>query len=109
MLVFPAGVLTTRWISPFLMASVMLGRPSWTFRIGDAATPFDSRNFLVPSVATMENPSSAKRLADSKYGDRKLLEGLWYSDDSYHHNPNYDKEIDAILQRCGRLNQSSTP
>ena len=74
MLAFPAGVLTTRWISPFLMASAMLGRPSCTFRIGAAATPFDSRNFLVPSVATMENPSSAKRRAASSAPARSRSE-----------------------------------
>jgi len=36
------------------------------------------------------------------YGDRKLLEGLWYYDDEYVHDPEYDKVIEAMLQRGGR-------
>jgi hypothetical protein len=39
-----------------------------------------------------------------KYGDRQLLPGLWYYDDGYSSNPDeYDKRIDHILEKCGRL------
>ena len=34
-----------------------------------------------------------------KYGDRELLPGLWYYDDGYLHNPEYDKRIDEIIQK----------
>ena len=36
-------------------------------------------------------------------GDRKLLEGLWYYDDEYRIDPNYDREVDAILKEHGKL------
>jgi hypothetical protein len=32
------------------------------------------------------------------YGDSELLPGLWYYDDGYLHNPEYDKRIDGIIQ-----------
>ena len=32
-----------------------------------------------------------------KYGDRELLPGLWYYDDGYLHNPEYDKRIDELI------------
>lgn len=39
-----------------------------------------------------------------KYGDRELLEGLWYYDDGYRAHPDaYDKKIDALLRNCGRI------
>ena len=34
-----------------------------------------------------------------KYGDRELLDGLWYYDDGYIHNPEYDKRIDALIEK----------
>lgn len=34
-----------------------------------------------------------------EYRDRKLIEGLWYYDDGYLHNPEYDKRIDALIQK----------
>ena len=38
------------------------------------------------------------------YGDRKLLDGLWYYDDGYKGDPNsFDKKIDRILETCGKL------
>lgn len=33
-----------------------------------------------------------------KYIDRELLPGLWYYDDGYIHNPEYDKRIDTLIQ-----------
>jgi len=33
-----------------------------------------------------------------KYGDRELLPGLWYYDDGYLHNPEYDKRIDELIK-----------
>lgn len=34
-----------------------------------------------------------------KYGGRKLTDGLWYYDDGYLHNPEYDKIVDEIIQK----------
>jgi hypothetical protein len=34
-----------------------------------------------------------------KYGNRELLPGLWFYDDGYLHNPEYDKRIDEIIQK----------
>jgi len=33
------------------------------------------------------------------YGDKELIPGLWYYDDGYHDNPEYDKKIEALLQK----------
>lgn len=33
------------------------------------------------------------------YGDRKVIDGLWYYDDGYLDNPEYDKKIEALLQK----------
>lgn len=33
-----------------------------------------------------------------RYVDRELLPGLWYYDDGYIHNPEYDKRIDALIE-----------
>ncbi len=33
------------------------------------------------------------------YGNRELLPGLWYYDDKYNHNPEYDKRIETIIQK----------
>ncbi len=34
-----------------------------------------------------------------KYGDRKLLPGLWYYDEGYHYGPEeYDKRIDDLIE-----------
>jgi hypothetical protein len=45
-----------------------------------------------------------ERFPDWHFGDRKLLDGLWYYDDGYLSDPNaYDKRIDAILIRCGKM------
>jgi len=33
------------------------------------------------------------------YGDRQLLDGLWYYDDGYENNPKYDKKISAWMER----------
>ena len=34
-----------------------------------------------------------------EYGDRELLPGLWYYDDGYLHNPEYDKRIDELIEK----------
>ena len=34
-----------------------------------------------------------------EYGDRELLPGLWYYDDGYLHNPEYDKRIDELIKK----------
>lgn len=44
-----------------------------------------------------------KRFSEFRGGDRKLLEGLWYYDDEYRIDPNYDREVDAILKEHGKL------
>ncbi len=36
--------------------------------------------------------------ANDHCGDRKLTEGLWYYDDGYLHNPDYDRRIDALVK-----------
>jgi hypothetical protein len=36
--------------------------------------------------------------SDFKYGDRELLPGLWYYDEGYDHNPEYDKVIDRLIE-----------
>ena len=42
-----------------------------------------------------------------KYGDRKLLEGLWYYEDGYSLDPNaYDKRIDRLLSRNKKLKRA---
>jgi hypothetical protein len=33
-----------------------------------------------------------------EYGDRELLPGLWYYDDGYLHNPEYDKMIETLIE-----------
>jgi hypothetical protein len=37
-----------------------------------------------------------KKPSWSKYGDKKLIEGLWYYDDGYNENPDYDKIIETL-------------
>lgn len=44
-------------------------------------------------------PGYEKRFPRYTFGDRKLLDELWYYDENYRHNPNYDKEIDAIAAK----------
>ena len=34
-----------------------------------------------------------------EYGNRELLPGLWYYDDRYLHNPEYDKRIDELMKK----------
>lgn len=36
------------------------------------------------------------------YGDRSLIPGLWYYDDEYAHNPEYDEKIDALIRERTR-------
>ncbi len=39
-----------------------------------------------------------------RYGDRMLLEGLWYFEDGYSAHPDaYDRKIDELLSKCGKL------
>ena len=33
------------------------------------------------------------------YGGRELVPGLWFYDDGYHNNPEYDKKIETLLQK----------
>ena len=33
------------------------------------------------------------------YGNRKLIDGLWYYDDGYHSNPKYGKVIEELIQK----------
>jgi len=34
-----------------------------------------------------------------KYGDKKLIDGLWYYDEDYERDPKQQKKIDALLQK----------
>jgi len=34
-----------------------------------------------------------------EYADKELIPGLWYYDDGYNHNPEYDKKIDDLIQK----------
>jgi len=34
-----------------------------------------------------------------KYGDKELIPGLWYFDEDYYLNPDYDKRIEKLLQK----------
>lgn len=34
-----------------------------------------------------------------KYGNRELIEGLWYYDDEYFNNPTYDKKIESLIRK----------
>jgi hypothetical protein len=45
-------------------------------------------------------PEDYKEPEDNfKYGDRKLTAGLWYYDDGYLNNPEYDKRIDELIKK----------
>ena len=42
-----------------------------------------------------------------RYGDIKLIDGLWYYDDGYHLNPEkYDKRIESLLEK-GKLRREN--
>lgn len=47
------------------------------------------------------SPTGHEKLS-VKYGQRRLLEGLWYYDDGYRFDPEYDRRIDALLTKCGK-------
>lgn len=38
-----------------------------------------------------------------KYGDRELLPGLWYYDEGYLRNPEFDKTIEKLIEEHGTL------
>ncbi len=40
-----------------------------------------------------------KKPSWAEYGDRELIPGLWYYDDGYNDNPEYNKKIDALIQK----------
>jgi hypothetical protein len=50
-------------------------------------------------------PKDFKEPFPFEYRDRELLKGLWYYDDLYKHGrkSEYDKKIDALLSKCGKL------
>jgi len=41
-------------------------------------------------------PEDYKLPSYSKYGDKKLIDGLWYYDDGYRKNPEWEKKIEAL-------------
>ncbi len=43
---------------------------------------------------------------DFRYGNRELLPGLWYFDDRYNNDPEYNRRIDEIIQK-GRWEESN--
>ena len=61
----PTGVFTINWIWLFLIASMMLGRPSCTFWTCCAFMPFSVKNSCVPAVEIILKPSSLNALAVS--------------------------------------------
>jgi hypothetical protein len=50
-------------------------------------------------------PKDFQKRFPFEYRDRELLEGLWYYDDFYKYpgRDEYDKEIKALLTKCGTL------
>ena len=40
-----------------------------------------------------------KKPSYSEYGDKELIPGLWYYDDGYDGNPEYDKRIEALMKK----------
>jgi hypothetical protein len=45
-----------------------------------------------------------RRFPRQKYGDRQLIDGLWYYDDGYNFRPEeYDKIIETMVRECGEL------
>ncbi len=36
------------------------------------------------------------------YGDRKLIDGLWYHDEEYNSDKEYGRRVDGWLKQCGR-------
>jgi len=43
-----------------------------------------------------------------KYVDRELLPGLWYYDDGYIHNPEYDKRIEKLIDENKKKHEGNT-
>ena len=41
-----------------------------------------------------------------KYGDKKLLDGLWYYNEDYEGNPKHQKKIEALIQKGRMRNQA---
>lgn len=41
---------------------------------------------------------------NSKYGDKKLIDGLWYYNEDYEESPKYQKKIDKLIQK-GKMRQ----
>ena len=44
-------------------------------------------------------PEDYQRSSGVEYGDKKLIEGLWYYDEAYKGNPKYQKKIEDLLQK----------
>jgi len=44
-------------------------------------------------------PEDYKKPSWSVYGDKELIDGLWYYDDGYRGHPEYDKRIEALMQK----------
>lgn len=44
-----------------------------------------------------------------KYGDRELLPGLWYYDEGYLRNPEYDKWIEGLIEEHKGTSDSALP
>jgi hypothetical protein len=52
--------------------------------------------------------SYEKSFPGFKYGDRQLIPNLWYYDDEYHKDADFDRTIDAIMKRFGEHNTRSS-
>lgn len=65
----------------------------------------DDGYLLIPMHGAIDNwglkiyPDYFKKpYSDYEYGDRELIPGLWYYDHRYMGNPDYDKEIDLLIE-----------
>ncbi|UCC98850.1 MAG: hypothetical protein JSW66_02945 [Phycisphaerales bacterium] len=44
-------------------------------------------------------PEDYKSPSYSKFGDKELIDGLWYYDDGYRKNPQWEKKTEALIQK----------
>lgn len=47
-------------------------------------------------------PEDYKKPPDFEYGDKKLIDGLWYYDEDFKGNPEYQRHIEELLQKRDR-------
>jgi len=52
----------------------------------------------------IEDQTAPPGVESQPYGDRKLLDGLWYYDDGYQRDPHYDRKVDVWIKKYGTIN-----